>query len=505
MASVTRILELAFMAENKENRVVLLGGRVRLTRPQAVLAVIVAAYVLGMFLLAKCQHDNFGFQSNETGAANNVLWNMLQGHPYRLAMIGDLNYLALHAEFFWLLLLPVYALFPGVSTLLFLQSAALGLTAVPIYLIVRRVWKDEVAGVLMGLAFLFMPAIASGNLNQIHPVPYLPVFILFAYYFFLEERLGPFLVFALLACFVRENAGLVVCMFGVLAWINRRGWKWRLVPFITGLGYFLLITQVVMAAAQQGREWHVAKYFTYLGATPGEIVKNALTQPGLVINHLLGGENIQYFVWLVQPLGWVLPFLGPAAIVALPDLAGNLLSDNGGLKVITWHYQFVTTSGLFVGAIFGAKRLLDRLQRHDGRANYAPVMGAGFACLCLAHWFLWFQPVRFQRLPHHDTLVKVIEFIPPTKSVLAPIRLTAHFSSREHFDCVDRWTKLPAYCAQYEYVILDANERQFPPPVTREFFDAFHKNPNYRLVFSEQNVFVFQRQGEESDWKVQPE
>ena len=57
---------------------------------------------------------------------------------------------------------------------------------------------------------------------------------------------------------------------------------------------------------------------------------------------------------------------------------------------------------------------------------------------------------------------------------------------------------------RFEYVILDANEQQFPPPITQEFFDSFHKNPNYRLIFAETNVFVFQRLGGESDWKIPP-
>jgi len=390
-----------------------------------------------------------------------------------------------------------------VYTLMFCQSLALGLTAVPVYLIVRRLWNNELAGVLMGMAFTFVPSIAAGNVNQVQPVPYIPVLLLMAAYFFLEKRLGLFALFAGLACLVRENVSLGVCMFGVWAWAERRDWKWRLVPLLGGAAYFLVATKLIIPWALGGRQWHLTNYFSYLGSTPGEIIHAALTRPDLVIDHLLEEQNIRYFILLVQSMGWVLPFGHWAMLVGLPDLAGNLLSNNDGMKVLAWHYQFMTSPGLFLGAVFTTKRLLERLhKRFDG--DSAPVVAAGFLVLCLSTWYLWFQPQQFRPLPYRDVLQRALAMVPPGKSVLAPYRLQGPISDREHFDRIGRYGKRPEYNAQFEYVILDANEGQFPPPITQEFFDSFHKNPNYRLIFAETNVFVFQRLGGESDWKIPP-
>lgn len=472
-----------------------------MTRAQKVLAVFITAYVLTFFLLAMRCYDGFGNSSSETSAANNLMWWMIHGHPYRFSLWGDLNYLSAHVELFYLFLTPIYAVAPSVYTLMFCQSLALGLTAVPVYLIVRRLWNNEVAGVLMGMAFTLVPSIASGNVNQVHPVPYVPVFLLSAYYYFLERRLRRFALFAGLACLVRENVSLGVCMFGVWAWAERRPWKWRLVPLLGGAAYFLFATKIIIPWGLQGRQWHLAKYFTYLGVTPAEIIHSALTHPGLVFAHLTEGENIQYFVLLVQAFGWVLPFGHWAVLVGLPDLAGNLISDNGGMKVLAWHYQFMVCPALFMGAVFTTKRVLDWLHKRFG-GDSAPVVAGGFLVLSLAHWILWFQPQQFQPLPYHDTLEAALAIVPPDKSVLAPYRLQGNVSSREHFDMINRFMELPEYAAQFEYVILDANERQYPPPITQEFFNSFSRNPNYRLLFGQNNVFVFQRLGGESDWKI---
>lgn len=85
--------------------------------------------------------------------------------------------------------------------------------------------------------------------------------------------------------------------------------------------------------------------------------------------------------------------------------------------------------------------------------------------------------------------------MPPDKSVVVPIRLTGHVAARESFSELTVFQNRPHYAALFEYVIVDANERQYGPPITQEFFDKFNKNPIYQLVFAEENVFVFHRLG----------
>jgi len=475
-----------------------------LRRPQIALILLIASYVIVFFLLAKRAFDVFGGDSGEIGAVDNMMWWTSHGYPYRISFAGDLSNLAFHADFFSMALAPVYAIFPSPYTMIFLQSLGLGLAAVPVYLIVRHLWQDEAAAVLMAAAFLFLPSIVSGNLNQLHFITYAPVLLLFTAYFFVTRQFRKFIILALLACSVRENVALGIGMFGIWAWTERREWKWRLTPILGGAAYFLAATQLVIPWALHGHPWHLGKYFSYLGTAPVEIATTAITHPGLVIHHLLSGPNIQYFIFLVQPIAWLLPFGHPAALLALPDLAGNLLSDNDGLKVIGWHYQFMTSTGLFIGALCTMQRLLSRLQARPEWKGCAFLVAAGLAALCMSHWVFWWQPQTYRRLPQHAALVRALDVVGPDKSVIVPDRLKGHVSQRVHYDGINRFPTQTAYASQFEYVILDANERRYPPVITREFFDAFRTNLMYRIVFAEENVFVFQRLGSESDWHVQP-
>jgi uncharacterized membrane protein len=482
----------------------------RLTGPQRALAAIIGTYVVVFFGMAQRCYDVFGYDSGATAVYNNMLWWTLHGKPFLIAAMitsesaKPISNLAAHAAYFWVFILPFYALFPGPSILFFLQALALGMAAVPMYLIARKLLEDEVAAVLLAAAYLLLPPLVSQNLNQVQEPCFLPVLLLFVFYFFLERRYGLFLSFSAVALLNRENVPLAIMMFGVWALVERRSWKWVVVPIVCGAAYFWFVTFVAMPYFRQGENWHVARMFGYLGSSAGEIFKNAALHPLVLVQHLFSSDNVRYVIFLVQPLGWILPFFALPCLVALPDLAINLLSENTALKVIPWHYNVLTGTALFVSTLFAVRKIGLWQRRKYGEGRYLPVVACGLLVLSAAHWFLWFQPGYLRELPYQQALNHAIESIPKDVSVLSSVRIQARFSGRPRYDSLNVFEHQPEYAKTFDYVLLDANERRFPPFVTQEFFDSFYKNPRYQLIFAEQNVFVFHRLGGESDWKAPP-
>jgi uncharacterized membrane protein len=464
------------------------------------LAGLIVVYVAVFFTLAYRRWAYFGNATSDFGFFNNMFWYTLRGRPFYACPIGMSN-LGIHSAFLWALLIPVYALFPGVPILIFLQTLFLGLTAIPMYLIARKIVASHATAMVLTTAFLLLPPLVSQNVNQIEEPSFIAVFLLFTFYFYLEQRFGWFLVLAFVSCLGRENVALAIGMFAVYSLLLRREKKWVFAPAILGAVYFWFAMFIVMPHFRQGHEWHVMRMFTYLGNTPASIVGNALTHPGLVISHVLDEENITYFVNLIQPLAWILPFGSLASLLALPDLGINLLADNSALKVIAWHYNVFTGSFLFIGAVYTCRKLAAWLPSRWGGQNYERQLAVALLVLCASHWFLWFYPHQYHKLPYYDSVIDAIERIPPDKSVITSLRIQGHLTSREHYDHLGYFTTRPEYAAQFEYVLLDANDRQYAPVVTQEFFDSFYKNPRYQLIFAENNVFVFHRLGGESDWK----
>jgi uncharacterized membrane protein len=474
----------------------------RFRREHKQLALLVAGYTLVFFTLAWRRYSVFGWDTGDFGNFNDMFWWTFRGRPFYFPG-REMSNFGLHAAFLWVQLLPVYWLAPGVPTLIFMQSLFLGLTAVPVYLIARKCFDDHPTALVLAAAFLLFPPIVSQNVNQVEEPSFLAVYLLFAFYFFLQQRFGWFMLFALIACLGRENVPLAVAMFGVYAALLRRPKRWIFAPLLMGGVYFVIVTFVVMPWFRQGVPWDpTSRMFTYLGDTPGAIVRAALTNPGRVLAHVLSEENLRYMVLLAQPLGWVLPLFSGASLMALPDLAINTVSDNSALKVIPWHYNVITGSALFVGAILSARTLTGWLRAKYGDAPYHRVVAVALLLLIVAHWYLWFSPQQYRRLPHHDSLVRAIRLVPPDKSVIVPAHLQGHVSGRERWHVLSAFLERPEWAAQFEYVIMDANDRRFAPVVTREFFDQFYQHPHYQLVFAENNVFVFQRLGGESDWSI---
>jgi len=474
----------------------------RLSPSAKALALLIAAYVLVCFSLAYRKYASFGTDSGDLGFFNNMFWWTINGRPFYCSGLGYHNF-GIHAACLWALLIPAYWLVPGVPTLLFMQTLFLGATAIPVYLIARELLKDANAGVIAAAAFILLPPIVSQNVNQVEEPAFVAVFLLFSFYFYLKNQFGRFLLFAGIACLGRENVPLAIAMYGIYSLILRRSLKWILTPIVMGGAYFWFAMFVFMPAFRQGQQWHVMRMFKYLGDTPSAIVMAALQNPGRVIEHVLGGENINYILLLLQPMGWVLPFLTPAWLMALPDLAINTISDNGAMKVIPWHYNVFTGCFLFVGAIYSVRKIGGWCRQRWG-GNPELVMVSVLLALSVAHWFIWLQPAHYRKLPHHDTLLKAIAAVPPDKSLVVPLRIVSHVATREHFGALIAFPQKPEYAAQFEYVILDANERVYHPAIDQAFFDQFYRNPDYQLRFAENNVFVFQRTTGESDWKIMP-
>ena len=463
-------------------------------------------YVLLFTYLAHQRYKCFGSDSGDIAFYNNMMWWTIHGKPLFLgATTWNQNYLGLHPALIWFLVVPFYYVVPTVETIFLLQTAAIGLSAIPIFLLVRDCFQDEISALLAAVAFLFFPPIVSQNINQIHDLSFAPVFLWFALYLMRVDRFWSFLVACCFACLCRENIPFAVMMFGVIALLTRKKLRWVVSPVVLGLIWAALLFLVIMPHCGARPKWHVVGYFSYLGNTPKEMLINAVTSPKLILGHVFSSINILYFIQLVQPLVWFLPFCSVAVIPALPDLAGNLLSDNTALKVISWHYNLVTGTFLFAGTLFALKRVSDVLHQRFGGGKPMPALAACLLLFSIAHWFLWFQPAEYMERPYQQSLERAIAAIPQDAPVISSTRTIAHLSKRPVYEAINLFKsirEIPEKISLFDYVLLDANERQYPPFITQEFFDAFYKSPKCQLIFAESGVFVFRRVGNESDRRL---
>src|SRR6185295_13951626 len=105
--------------------------------PTRLLALGIALYILIFTGAAWYKYANYqmGF---DLGVHQQVLWNTAHGRVAATSAFADTDsYLGIDMIPTELLLAPLYALFPSVYMMLFVQTLALALGAVPVFLLVR--------------------------------------------------------------------------------------------------------------------------------------------------------------------------------------------------------------------------------------------------------------------------------------------------------------------------------------------------------------------------------
>lgn len=416
-------------------------------RPEYTVIFFIALYIATFGLLAMRQHLAYETGALDLGNYDQAMWNLINGRGLALTTLPNisLHRMGLHVEPILYLVAPIYWLWPGPLTLLWLQTVALGLAAWPLFLLARRRVKVAGRAVVIVLAYLLLPATQAVNLFDFHAVALSPLFMLTGLYFLdntlrqngtgrdffgqpvqvqanvtpddeespektetnqqrptlthkfrlLQQNYGNLLatiLFLGLAMSTKEDISLHVFMVGVYLTLWLR--QWRLGIFIAGYGLgwaYLAFGVVIPAYRIAGGQSAYVKYFPGLGETPLEIALSPLTKPVQVWQLITRPENIAALQMLTLPFAF-LNLLGlPIFVLCAPSLSISLLSNNPLQQALeSWHYAAPMLPFISLAAADGLARLSDwgtRLQGGRGAGSQGDkvtgLQGNKYSPICL--------------------------------------------------------------------------------------------------------------------------
>src|SRR5262249_41819030 len=146
------------------------------------------------------------------------------GTPIRLAQ---------HVEPIIIPLSLIYLLHPDVHTLLAVQTLALALGSLPVFLLTRQFIPDwPLLAAVFTLSYLLTPALIGLNMYDFHPASFATPFFLYAMLALTYRRHGWFIFCCVLAAACKEEMPAVVAMLGPLLI-----WKYNMPR--TGIAIFL--------------------------------------------------------------------------------------------------------------------------------------------------------------------------------------------------------------------------------------------------------------------------
>jgi uncharacterized membrane protein len=360
---------------------------VRVARaPSTWLAVAVATYALGSFVLANVRLLELNVTTWDFGIYQQALWSAAHGGPFYEAADWETggfgSFLQVHSAFVLYLLVPVYRAFPSPEVLFATQSVLVALAAVPLYFLALDRTGSPKRALLAAVLFLLWAPTIAGSLFDFHIESFLPV-ELFTVALLYERRsyaaglavaalsfatmeVAPVLTFFLAVFFAWPTAGQLARLRGALlggpralgAAVRSAATDRRLVASLvlavaSVAAYLLLLDlRTHLLAAEFG-------FPPFPAANAGYVIGGTPSALGLELQNLSVGVFPKVEVWLVlYALVGFLPLLAPRSfVVAVPAVAFSVLSANLNYSSIGFQYGFVYAIPVFLGVAYALPRV----------------------------------------------------------------------------------------------------------------------------------------------------
>jgi uncharacterized membrane protein len=205
--------------------------------------------------------------------------------------------------------------------------------------------------------YLFYPALGYVNLFEFHANIFIPFFLTFTFYFFMNNRFKAFLILSFLSLSCQENVSLIIFMFGFYALLNKKSLRWVITPFILGGLWFVFTLNFIMPLLNNGNVNFFTLY-SHLGNSFTEIIKTIILKPIFVLKQFFMVNKGIFLLQLFVPVSFLAFFAPRILLLAIPIFLQHLLSLRPSETSIYYHYTAETIPIVFIASIYGLKYIL---------------------------------------------------------------------------------------------------------------------------------------------------
>ncbi len=306
------------------------------------LSLMIGIYTLLASTLSILRYQSLLTQATDLGIFMQSLYSTLHGRllfeqPDYQAL-GVTSFLGLHFSPILIAIVPLYAIFPYAQTLLILQAFVVAIGSVPSFLIAKTV-NDERRALGFSAFYLAYAPLLGANLYDFHVEAFLPVLLLFTFYFVQTKRYPRSLIPILLSLATLEASPVLIgsmMLYFIMRdpknWKSRK-WELSLMLLMVPAYFFIRYIMGMFAPVQQFAAGFDTVSLIYLASD-------------LPL-------KVAYLLAVLAAAGF-LPILSPkTAIIALPWLATQFFSAKSFPHSIGWQYEFFLVPWIIVGSVYG--------------------------------------------------------------------------------------------------------------------------------------------------------
>jgi uncharacterized membrane protein len=466
----------------------------------------VVAFTIVFGRLGVIHHRNFASWSYDMGIYDQGFWLVSRGGQSFVTVRG-LEFWGHHVNLVAVLFAPFYRLGAGPSFLYVAQAFALGLGALPVYLIARDRFGRPWVGLAFAAAYLMYAPVQWISSANFHPEALVITPFLFAWYFARRRSWGWYFVAVGFALSTREDTAMAVFVLGIVLLVlywrsdDRRDRHVALATIALGVVWYAVCTQVVIPYFNDGRQpFYLESFYGSYGGSIPEIATNIVRNPDQVASDATQPDRLRFYRDLVLPFGG-LPLAAPLELLmAGPQMLASVIGASPYARMIRYQYTAVMIAPIVIAAIEGARWLW---RYRIVRLLLIPWLLA-WACWTNVAWSP--SPVGagysawVTENPRVSALREAVATVPDDVSVSATYTLLPHLAHREEvydwpnpFEAAywgndDRY-RLPDP-STIDYLVVD--RQQVGPNRQARFADLTDGDP-FEIVFDRDDVVVAKR------------
>ena len=430
--------------------------------------------------------------------------------------------MAIHNDPLLALLAPFYFIHSGPETLLILQSIFSAIGAFALFNIGKEVFRKnkyvEAIAFVFAVSYLLYNPLQRANTFEFHAVVFATSGLLFMFYFWLVKRYWWSFVFFILSLLAKEQIALVTMMFGLYILIlnlrvkklkpksiNKIDLNFGILLIILSLIWFILSVFYIIPLFRGGHHFATERY-SELGDSPAKAILNVVTNPLILSRYFFRLETWSYVINLLSPVG-LLSLLAPLQLaMAVPEFAINILSQNGRMRYLIYHYTAVITPFVFISALYGMRNLLTLKNSKPG-GLFKKLGDAGMTKLLIIYLLFFtlylaymkgplpfakgknIHPFKYVAKEWRDTAFWGRTLKDENLKISTTGQLSPYFTSRRYFYTFSDRYKLA------DYVIVRLNEI-YNYPEKNELIPQYEdliQNQNYRLIYQRENFEVYKK------------
>ncbi len=282
----------------------------------SLLFLMISIYAIVLSIISINNYNRFWYSAFDLGIFDQGIWLLSKGYNAFVTVRG-FHIFGDHIQFIITFLAPLYWVWDDTRVLLIVQSIALALGSIPLYLIAKDKLKNKITPLVIVFAYLLYPALQYLNLENFHPDSFAVPILLFCFYFLTMRNYSLYAFFVFLALITKEDIAITIFALGIYATIFHSR-KIGIATILVSILSLFLTFQLLYYF--NGIGYFHTKYGAF------EDIEAIAKNPKIFIDVLITPVNEKYLYEILSPLAF-LSILGPTTLaIGIPAILMNMLT-----------------------------------------------------------------------------------------------------------------------------------------------------------------------------------